>query len=502
MQGPHAPLLASASASAADMPAASAPSPSAAPRAYDVAVIGSGPAAGTVVSGLKGSGKTVAAIDRRAFGGTCALRGCNPKKVLLNAAKAVDFARRADGLLVNGGAGVGLDWPRLHAFQESFTEPVPPSRLEQFRDAGADCFAGAARFTGPDTLVVESYPGPADPDDRDWEEPGVTLRFNQAVIAVGSQPAPLNVPGEEFVIRSDDFLAAADLPGRVVIVGGGYIGLEFAHALLRADREVTIVETGQHLLSPFDAQLSERLADRTRALGARFECRAKLTGIERAADGSFVATAEREDGKALRIPCDMVVHGAGRVPAVADLDCDAAGIDWDERGIAVDDRLLSRSHPRAFAAGDCAGLGHPMLTPVAEAHGEAVLRALLTGEPTAPDVEALPSAVFTEPEMAAVGLTVEQAEDRGVPFRLIEEDLGTKGALRKLCEPCAGYRMLLEPNGGTLLGVHLLGPGAAELINLFAVAMRHGLTLRDLAAVPLVYPSLAAEFVKDAAEKA
>ncbi|QDT17085.1 dihydrolipoyl dehydrogenase family protein [Alienimonas californiensis] len=476
------------------MPAAPPSSPDLAsdPLRYDVVVIGSGPAAGMVVSGLKGSGKRVAAVDRRRFGGTCALRGCSPKKVLLNAAKAVDFARRADGVLVSGGARVGLDWPRLHAFQESFTEPVPPSRLEQFRDAGADCYAGAARFTGPDSLAVEGEQGNG----------AVTLRFDQVAIAVGSVPAPLDVPGEELLIHSDEFLAAADMPARVVIVGGGYIGLEFAHALLRADRQVTIVETGRHLLSPFDSHLADRLAERTRGLGARFECRAKLTGIERVADGSLAATAEREDGELLRFLCDAVLHAAGRVPAVKALDCDAAGIDWDEKGIAVTERLVSVSHPRAFAAGDCVGLGHPMLTPVAEAHGKAVLRTLLTGDPTAPDVSPLPSATFTEPEMAAVGLTVEQADEQGVAYRLIEADLGTKGTFRKLCEPCVGYRMLLEPKGGRLLGVHLLGPGMAELINLFAVALRHDLTLSDLAAIPLAFPTVAKEVVEDAAGKA
>ena len=466
-------------------------------RRYDVVVIGSGPAAGTVVSGLDGSGLSVAAIDRRRFGGTCALRGCNSKKVLLNAAKTVDAARRSDGVLVAGGAGVGIDWPRLHAFQETFTDPVPPGRLDQFRDAGADCFAGAARFTGPDSLVVE-----AAGDAAEGGGGPITLRFDRVVIAAGSIPSPLDVPGEEHVTHSDVFLDLPDPPARVVFVGGGYISLEFAHALLRADREVTILESTPHILDPFDPTLADRLADRTRGLGARIECGVKLTAVERAADGSLVAVAERKDGERFRVPCDAVVHGAGRVPAVAALDCDAAGIDWDGKGVTVTDELASVSHPRAFAAGDCAGLGHPMLTPVAEAHGEAVVAALRTGSPTAPNLSPLPSTTFTEPELAAVGLTVERAEAGGVAFELVEADIGTKGALRKRCEPCAGYRLLLEPGTGAILGAHLLGPGMAELINLFAVAMRHSLTLADLRAVPLTYPSLAAEILQDAAKRA
>ena len=473
------------------MPTAAEP-PISEPRAYDVVVIGSGPAAGTVVSGLKDRGKTIAAVDRRKFGGTCALWGCNSKKVLLEAARAVDFARRSDGVLVDGGKEVGIDWPRLHAFQETFTDPVPPSRIEQFRDAGADLFAGTARFTGEDTLEIE-------PDDGG--EP-VALRFGHVVIAAGSVPLPLDVPGAELITHSDDFLELADVPDRIVLAGGGYISLEFAHALLRADREVWILETEDHILDPFDAALADRLADRTRELGATILNHVKLTGIERAADGSLVAVAGREGGPDERIACDLVVHGAGRVPAVKGLDLDAAGIDWGKKGVEVSATLRSGSNPRAFAAGDCAGLGHPMLTPVAEAHGEAVLRFLTTGEEAEPVVSPLPSTTFTEPELAAVGLTAAKADEQGVPYRLIEADTGTKGALRKRCERCAGYRMLLEPDSDRFVGVHLLGPEAAELINLFAVAMKHGLGLTDLTALPLTYPSLTAEILHDAVKRA
>ena len=431
-------------------------------------------------------------MDRRRFGGTCALRGCNSKKVLLNAAKVVDAARRSDGVLVAGGKAVGLDWPRLHAFQETFTDPVPPGRIEQFRDAGAALYAGAARFTGEDTLTVEPDGGGAP----------IALRFGRVVIAAGSVPVPLDVPGKEFLTHSDGFLDAPDVPARVVLVGGGYISLEFAHALLRADRAVTILESTPHVLDPFDAVLADRLADRTRELGATVLTGVKLTAIERAAGGSPVAVAEHGDGREERFPCDAVVHGAGRAPAVEGLDCDAAGIAWDGKGVTVNDRLRSESNPRAFAAGDCAGLGHPMLTPVAEAHGAAVLKSLLTGEETAPVVSPLPSATFTEPELAAVGLTVAEADEKGVAYRLVEADLGTKGALRKRCERCAGYRILLEEGSDRFVGVHLLGPESAELINLFAVAMRHGLGLADLTAVPLTYPSLAAEILQDAAKRA
>ena len=466
-----------------------------APRRYDVIVIGSGPAAGTVVSGLRGSGKSVAAVDRRKFGGTCALWGCNSKKVLLSAAKVVDAARRSDGVLVDGGKEVGIDWPRLHAFQRDFTDPVPPSRVDQFRDSGADIFTGTAVLTGEDSLRIV-----AEPDDP--ESPAAELRFGQLVIATGSVPLPLDIPGEELITHSDDFLELTDVPDRVAFVGGGYISLEFAHALLRADREVVVLESSPHVLDPFDRDLADRLADRTRALGATVLTEVKLSRVELRGDGSLLAVAEAKDGETHEFVCDAVVHGAGRTPAVDALNCGAGGVAASKQGVETDAALRSVSNPRVFAAGDCCGLGHPMLTPVAEAHGQAVLRTLLTGEPTEPDVSPLPSTTFTEPELAAVGLTVDQADEKGVPYRLIEADIGTKGSLRKRCEQTAGYRILLEPDSDKFVGVHLLGPDSAELINLFAVAVRHGLGLADLADVPLTYPSLAAEILHDAREKA
>ena len=472
---------------------AEAPPPS--PRRYDVVVIGSGPAAGTVVSGLKGSGKSVAAVDRRKFGGTCALWGCNSKKVLLNAAKVVDAARRSHGILVDGGKEVGIDWPRLHSFQETFTDPVPPSRIDQFRDAGADVFAGTAVLTSEDSLRIDPEPG------DDTGEP-VTLHYEHLVIAAGSVPVPLDVPGEELITHSDTFLDLTDVPDRVVFVGGGYISLEFAHALLRADRQVAILESSPHILDQFDRDLADRLADRTRALGATVLTGVKLSRVERRDGGSLLAVAEGEDGETTEFVCDAVVHGAGRAPAVESLNCKAGGVKAGKKGVETDPTLRSVSNPRVFAAGDCCGLGHPMLTPVAEAHGTAVLKTLLTGEPTEPDVSPLPSTTFTEPELAAVGLTPEQADAKGVGYRLIEADIGTKGALRKRCEATAGYRILLEEGSDRFVGVHLLGPDSAELINLFAVAMRHGLGLADLADVPLTYPSLAAEILHDAREKA
>ena len=366
---------------------------------------------------------------------------------------------------------------------------------EQFSEAGADTYAGRARFAGENRLAVE-------PDHADPAEEPTLLEAETIVLACGSQPAPLGCEGEELLTLSNEFLELPDVPARVLLVGGGYISCEFAHALLRAGRTVTILESSPHILDPFDSHLADRLADRTRELGATILTGVKLTKLERNSDGSLTATAEGEDGEEHAILCDLAIHGSGRVPSVDRLDCEAGHVACGKGGIAVDAHLRSTSNPRVFACGDVADTGHPMLTPVAEAHGEAVVRAILTGEGTEPDLKPLPSTTFTEPELAAVGPTAVECNEAGTPYELVEADLGTKGAFRKRCERTAGYRILLNPDDGTILAAHLLGPDAGELINSFALAKRFGITLKQLADSPLTYPSLLAEIVQDAAKRA
>ena len=183
---------------------------------YDVIVIGTGTAAQVTAARVKRAGRSVAMIDHRPFGGTCALRGCDPKKMLVSGAETVDWARRMHHRGVVG--ELRIDWTELIAFKRTFTDSVPKKREESFAKQGIDGFHGMARFSGPDTVIVD----------------GRALKGRNIVIAAGARPVPLDFPGAEHAITSDAFMELEDLPKRIVMVGGGYIAAEFSHIAARA----------------------------------------------------------------------------------------------------------------------------------------------------------------------------------------------------------------------------------------------------------------------------
>ncbi len=185
-------------------------------KAYDLAVIGSGTAAQVASSRVRAAGWSVAVIDHLPFGGTCALRGCDPKKMLISGAEAIDMARRMRGRGVTG--ELGISWPDLIAFKRTFTDPVPQKQEHRLAERGIDAFHGKARFTGQTTIEVDD---------------GQTIQARHVLIATGARPMPLKFPGAEHVITSDEFLELDELPARIVMVGGGYVAAEFSHIAAR-----------------------------------------------------------------------------------------------------------------------------------------------------------------------------------------------------------------------------------------------------------------------------
>jgi glutathione reductase (NADPH) len=219
-------------------------------KKYDVIAIGTGSAASSVASRCREAGWRVAIVDSRPFGGTCALRGCDPKKVLVGAAEAVDWIRRMKGKGIQA-EKLQIDWPELMLFKRSFTEPVPKRREDGFAEAGIAVFHGRARFAGPTTVQV-------------GEE---TLEGRYIVIAAGMVPADLKIPGADYLTTSDKFLDLDELPRRILFIGGGYIAFEFAHVARRVGSQVTVLHRGPRPLALFDPDLVDQLVERTRELG-------------------------------------------------------------------------------------------------------------------------------------------------------------------------------------------------------------------------------------------
>lgn len=437
---------------------------------FDLVVIGTGAAGSTVATNCRVAGWKVAIVDSRPFGGTCALRGCDPKKVLVDAAEIIDWARRMEGKGVRA-ERLGIDWQQLMRFKRSFTEPVPGQREEQFSKLGIATFHGRARFLAATTIQVG--------DDL--------LEGGHVVIAAGQRPADLKLPGAEHLTTSDQFLELDSLPRRIVFIGGGYIGFEFAHIAARSGSTVSILHRGTRPLPRFDPDLVDQLVARTRELGIAVHLGTQAEAIEQI-DGHFSVRTSASEQRGT-IEADMVVHSAGRVPEIDDLNLAAAGVQWDNRGIAVNEFLQSVSNPAIYAAGDAAASGGTPLTPMASYEGSIVAANLLNGNGKTPNYLGIPTVVFAIPPLASAGLSEIQARQQGLRFGVHHEATSSWYSSRRVGETHSGFKVLIEEGTERILGAHLLGADAEEVINLFALAIRSGITAAQLKQTIFSYPT-------------
>lgn len=441
-------------------------------KTYDFVVIGSGTAAQVASARVRRADRTVAVVDHRPFGGTCALRGCDPKKMLLSGAEAVDAARRMQSHGVTGEPRI--NWAELIAFKRTFTDPVPRKQEARYAAQGIDVFHGLARFTGPDAVAVA----------------GQTLNAGHILIATGARPVPLPIDGAEHIITSDRFLELESLPRRVVLIGGGYIAAEFSHLATRAGAQVTVLQRAEHMLPHFDADLVGWLMVKFTELGIDVRTQATVKRIEQTANG-FLVHAEGPGGKHA-VASDLVVHAAGRQPDLADLDLAAGNVAVRKGRLELNEYLQSVSNPRVYAAGDAASMGPP-LTPVSSHDGRVVADNILEDNRHKPDYRGVPSVAFTVPPIASVGLTESQAQQQGLKFKVKSENTPNWFTARRLAERVYGFKTLVDEGTGRIIGAHIVGPHADEVINVFALAIRHNLTARDLKTTMFAYPTGASD---------
>lgn len=440
---------------------------------YDLIAIGSGTAAQVAVARARKRGWRVAVIDHRPFGGTCALRGCDPKKMLVSAEEAVDAAYRMTRRGIDG--NLSIDWPQLMAFKSSFTDPIPDKQESRYLDLGVDAYHGIGRFAAPDTIAVD----------------GRELVTRHVLIATGARPVALDIPGEKLVSTSDDFLELASFPNRIVLIGGGYIAAEFSHFAARAGAQVTIVQRAGRLLPHFDRDLVGWLMPSFDALGITVHTEVRVTGISRDGAGLLVS-ARSSSGEELQVAADLVVHAAGRVPNLDALDLEAGGVAVHNGRLSLTVGLQSISNPRVYAAGDAAGRGPP-LTPVSSHDAKVAIANMLDGAGVRPNYLGVPSVAFTVPPIAAVGLNETNARAQGRDFRVNAASVPEWFTARRLNEPIYGYKILIEQGTDLVLGAHVVGPSADEAINLFGLAIRHDITAEALRGTMFAYPTAASD---------
>jgi len=435
-------------------------------ESFDLVVLGTGGAGHQVAMAGISAGLRVAAIDKGPFGGTCSTRGCIPKKVLAHAAQIAAELEHLKQLGVIT-EDVNYSWQKLIEFKRSFTDPVSENTQQSLADAGVEVIHGQPSFISENELSV---------NDR-------VLRAERFHIATGAEPFQLPIDGAEQLLTSDDFLELEQLPESMVFVGGGYISFEFAHIAARFGVKVTILESSDRPLRQFDPDVIEALVAASQEAGIEIITNFKATAVK-CTNNSYKVT----DGKR-SVSAELAIHGAGRVPVVSSLNLEAANVAYDSRrGIEVDQHLVSTSNPKVTAAGDVADSGPP-LTPVAGLEGAVVAANLDGAEQSTPDYSAVVSVIFTYPRVGAVGLSQAEANDQGRDVEISSGNYdgwfdSTKSGIKH-----AFYKLLVDPNTKVLLGAQVIGPHAAEVANMFGIAISHELTVDDIKQPILAFPT-------------
>jgi len=451
-------------------------------RATDVIVIGAGPGGYVAAIRLGQLGKKVLVVERERLGGVCLNVGCIPSKAVIHAAKTAKLVRGAHELGIRADFA-GIDAKKLQAWKRGVVEGLTGGIAQLFKANKVDHVLGTARLTGPRTAEVRTREGATE-----------TVEFQHCILATGSRP--VEIPGFKFdgkaVLDSTGALDLDEIPRRLVVIGGGFIGLEIGQAYAALGSEVAVVEMMDQLLPGQDAEIVRVVERHLKKQGVKVFTRAKAKGF----DGKEVKV--EVEGKEERLAADKVLVAVGRRPNTEDLGLHAAGVLAPERsGLLKVDRQMRTNVASIFAIGDI--VPGPALAHKASKEGTVAAAAIAGDAGAAMDARAIPWAVFTDPEVATVGLTEEQAKAQGHTVKVGRFPFAASGRARSTNETDGFVKVVADAGTDVLLGVHIVGPEASNLIAEAALAIEMGATAKDLALTIHVHPTLP-EAIMEAAE--
>ncbi len=427
----------------------------------------------TIANKCASKGLSVGITDELPYGGTCALRGCDPKKVIIGATEVRDFAKRLKGKGID--TIPNINWKDIMAFKQTFVDEMPRKIEKGYKKNGIDTFHSSATFRNENTLSVGNE----------------TIQADKVVIASGSKPKVLDFEGGQLAKTSTDFLNLKELPQSLLFIGGGYIAFEFAHIAARSGAEVTIVHRGKRPLENFDKDIVKHLVDVTRNLGIKIVLETEVSKIE-SKDGHYITTGI-SNGNETTYKAAAVFNSAGRPPAIFDLELEKAGISFSKKGIEVNEYLQSTTNANIYAAGDAADSRGLPLTPVAVLEGHVVASNIIKGNKKKVSYPPMPSVVFTLPTMATVGLLEDEAKEKGYDINVNFEKVDNWFNARRLNVDEYAYKTIIDKNNNTILGAHLIGPHCEETINLFGMAIKTKMTISDLRTMIFSYPTMASD---------
>jgi dihydrolipoamide dehydrogenase len=436
---------------------------------FDVLVVGAGPGGYSAALRAVGHGLSVAIVEKGEIGGACLNRGCVPAKAWISSAETVDMAEHMATLAIKP-FEYAPDFKKAVAKQRAIVAQFCNSLTALLQKRGVKIIHGAARFTGPSTAVVDG---------------SAQISFGNAVIATGTQPASLFGSGPDPVLDSSSIFEMETPPSSIIIVGAGAIGCEFASALSRFGVKVTILELLPRILPIEDAEISSTLAREFKKRKIQVETGARIVKLERSGDG---VTATLEDGRAFT--ADKALVSTGRRFPTGSLGLDNAGVKTGSRGEIITDGLMRTSAANVYAVGDVAG--KYLLAYTAYAEGRHVAD-VIAGKTALPLSMTVPSAVFTIPEIGSVGVTQENAPagfKKGVfHFRSLAR-AHSAGEIAGL------VKVIADGTTDRLLGVHIIGPRATDMIHIASVAMSAGMTARDFGQIVFCHPTFAEAMVE------
>lgn len=440
---------------------------------FDLFVIGAGSGGVRAARFAAGFGARVAVAESRYLGGTCVNVGCVPKKLLVHGAHYAEDFEQAAGFGWSAGEPT-FDWPTLIANKNREIQRLNGIYRNLLVNSGVTLLEGHARLLGSHEVEVN----------------GERHSARHILIATGGWPQVPDIPGKELAITSNEAFFLEQLPRRVLVVGGGYIAVEFASIFHGLGAQTSLLYRKDLFLRGFDGAVRKHLKEELEKKGLDLQFNTDIDRIERQDDGSLLATLK--DGRQLATDC--VFYATGRRPMLDNLGLENTGVKLNDKGfIEVNDNFETHE-PSILALGDV--IGRVQLTPVALAEGMAVARRLFRPEEYRElDYDLIPTAVFSLPNIATVGLTEEQARERGHEVKVFESRFRPMKLTLTECQERTLMKLVVDGKTDKVLGCHMIGPEAGEIVQGLAVALKAGATKRVFDETIGIHPTAAEEFV-------
>jgi len=438
---------------------------------YDLLVIGAGSGGVRAARVAAGHGARVAIVEEHRIGGTCVIRGCVPKKLLVygaHFAEDLEDARRFGWRL----AGAQFDWATLRDNVLAEVSRLSGLYRQTLENHRVEILSGHAVVTGPNSARID----------------GREIDAKIILIATGARPQTLAVPGIEHAITSNEAFHLEKLPARIVIAGGGYIANEFAGVFNELGSKVTLVNRSDRILRSYDAQIRDRLLQISTSKGIQFLFNAPLERVERRADGMLVV--HLGDTK---VECEMLMCATGRIPNTDGLGLDSAGVELEATGAVRVGEYSRSTCPSIYAVGDVTN--RVQLTPVAIREGQAFAETVFGKTPTKVDYNCIPSAVFSHPPLAGVGLTEAQARQQLGSVKVYTSDFRPMKNVLANRDERALFKLIVDDTDDRIVGAHMIGPDAPEILQMLAVAVKARLRKSQLDECVAIHPTMAEELV-------